>query len=64
MTARTDWSVFEDAASVHIVPNDDLREHELETTCWCRPTDDGGGISIHHSMDGREKIETGERRPS
>lgn len=50
----------------HIVPIDDFREHEPETTCWCRPTqhDDESGVWLHHAMDGREAYESGERKLS
>jgi hypothetical protein len=51
----------------HVYPVDDLREHELNGSCWCRPTlDDEGSepIWIHNSLDGREAFETGERLPS
>jgi len=51
----------------HVVPLDDLREHETNGSCWCKPTlDDEGAepIWIHNSLDGREAFETGERLPS
>lgn len=41
----------------------DLREHEANGSCWCKPTLDDG-VWLHHSMDGRESFETGERQPS
>ena len=50
----------------HVYPLDDLREHVTDTaegTCWCNPTEDED-LLIHHSMDGREAFETGERQPS
>ena len=48
---------------IHVVPVNDLREHEAEVTCWCRPTEDDEtpGLFVHHNMDGREQFETGER---
>ena len=50
----------------HIVPVNDLREHECSEKCWCNPTehDEYNNLFVHHSMDGREKFETGERKPS
>ena len=51
---RPDW---------HVVPLNDLREHEANGSCWCKPTLDEG-VWLHHSMDGREAFETGERLPS
>lgn len=39
---------------MHVVPLNDLRDHEAEETCWCRPTEDEG-VWVHHSLDGRER---------
>jgi hypothetical protein len=50
-----------------VYPVNDLRDHDLNGNCWCKPTleDDGSEpIWIHNSMDGREAFETGERQPS
>ena len=47
----------------HILPINDLREHEESESCWCKPEVDEGVI-IHNSMDGREEYETGERELS
>jgi hypothetical protein len=51
---------------VHVLPIDDIREHEASMSCWCRPTEDDetDGLFVHHSMDGREQFETGERKAS
>lgn len=50
----------------HVYPLNDLREHETEgVDCWCNPeVDDDGQLITHNSLDGREKFETGERKPS
>jgi hypothetical protein len=50
----------------HIVPTNDLREHRTDSGihCWCRPKQDEDGLIVHNSMDGREKYETGMRKPS
>lgn len=73
------WGVYdvEDDANgmqlgVHVVPDDDLREHACTPECWCRPwrsvEDDDmqspTSLFMHRSMDGREAFETGERVPS
>ena len=53
--------------TLHVVPVDDLREHSTDKRkpCWCRPEhDEEHDLFVHHSMDGREKFETGERKPS
>ncbi len=41
----------------HVIPMNDLREHECSPECWCYPTMDleaEGLVYIHHSLDGRE----------
>lgn len=47
---------------LHVIPVGDLREHEASVDCWCHPTPDEEepSVYIHHSMDGRERVETGE----
>ena len=49
---------------VHIVPENDLREHLVNKDCWCNPDVDEEfeNIIIHHALDGRDLYETGERR--
>lgn len=45
---------------VHIIPIDDLLEHEQAAGCWCKPKVvrcDGGLIAIHNSADWREAAE-------
>jgi hypothetical protein len=50
----------------HVIPRDDLIEHESDSDCVCEPEcepvdrDDGsiGWLYIHHSLDGREQHET------
>lgn len=52
---------------LHVVPVDDLREHDSNKECWCKPQldpTDTGGLWVHNAMDGREQFETGERMPS
>jgi len=50
----------------HIVPTGDLRDHDAEKTCWCKPQldFDRDDVWIHNSLDGREDFETGKRKPS
>ena len=49
------------ADPIHVVPVNDLREHEERgTTCWCCPqvyTEDGETVVVHNSLDGRELVE-------
>lgn len=50
--------------TLHVIPVNDLREHEF-ADCWCRPViDEESGYVVHNSMDRREEFETGERKPS
>lgn len=41
---------------IHVVPSNDLREHDTSRNCWCHPTADQEepGIWLHNSMDRRE----------
>ena len=48
---------------LHILPVNDLRDHEESENCWCRPRYEDGVI-IHNAMDQRELYETGERKPA
>ena len=50
--------------NIHVMPIGDLREHDCAVDCWCRPTQDDEctEVWVHHSMDEREKYETGERK--
>ena len=49
----------------HIIPENNFRDHDESSDCWCKPkSDEGDRLFIHNSMDGREKFETGERKYS
>ena len=42
---------------IHIIPVNDLKEHEESSTCDCQPTlvmENGEMIFVHNSYDGRE----------
>ena len=44
---------------LHVVPVNDLREHEESSKCWCRPVEIFDAsmhapVWVHNSMDGRE----------
>jgi hypothetical protein len=43
----------------HILPINDIREHEESIDCWCEPEEDINGVIIHNSADGREDYEVG-----
>lgn len=47
---------------LHVVPCNDLREHDTDgEECWCCPRLEDG-VVIHNSADGREAYEDGRRR--
>jgi|Laugrespbdmm15sd_2_1035082.scaffolds.fasta_scaffold12957_6 hypothetical protein len=52
----------------HIVPLNDLRDHEESVDCWCQPEllddDYADCVYLHPAMDGREAFESGERKMS
>lgn len=50
-----------EAETLHVIPVDDLREHEAASTCWCHPTplEDQPSVYLHNAMDDREKYESG-----
>ena len=43
----------------HVIPINDLREHEPCAECWCEPTleNDCPEVLVHHSADHREDNE-------
>ena len=45
----------------HVVPHEDLRDHENSSGCWCRPNslEEHPDVFIHNSMDRREEYEEG-----
>jgi len=48
---------------IHTYPLNDLREHEMNRTCWCHPTPDEefDKLILHHAMDERESYEQGRK---
>lgn len=45
---------------IHVMPIDDIEEHEESTTCKCEPKvlhENGEMIVVHNSFDGREGVE-------
>lgn len=57
--------MIENSRWIHVIPIGDLREHESNIRCFCKPTEDEEqpGVWIHHSLDGREQYESGEIKP-
>jgi hypothetical protein len=58
MGDKLPWKVV----GTQVIPVNDLREHSLDN-CWCDPREDDG-VVVHHSLDGRESYERGDRKPS
>lgn len=53
-------TILEDDEEItHIVPLNDLREHETSCDCWCKPVPDeeDATIVVHNSADHRELCE-------
>ena len=49
----------------HIIPVDDLHDHEMSSDCWCQPRlDHEHWVATHNSADRREEFESGARKPS
>ncbi|WP_225784250.1 hypothetical protein [Xenophilus sp. Marseille-Q4582] len=59
------WGLFQKPGTreLHVIPLEDLREHECGKGCWCRPAEDDEEpvVNRHNAMDGREAFERGER---
>lgn len=51
---------------LHVIPIDDLRDHEPNLDCWCQPyvDEEDEDYIIHNSLDGREDFELGIRKTS
>ena len=42
----------------HVIPTNDLHDHELTTSCECDPTVDWDrGLVVHNAFDKREEVE-------
>lgn len=57
------WVITQGDGEIHVTPIDDLCPHLHSKLCWCSPSEEGDESDVwtHHSMDGREAYETGER---
>ena len=46
--------------SIHIIPRNDIKDHDESSTCDCKPElimENGEMILVHNSFDGRELTE-------
>ena len=50
------WGVYEINNSIHVIPEDDLKQHDYNPNCACNVKYDSG-IYIHNSYDERELTE-------
>lgn len=58
------WGIAMNSGKGHIIPIEDLRDHDLKADCWCRPVPDiEDPLFTHNALDGREAYERGERLP-
>ena len=61
MARRTLDSRAMNERDLHVLPIDDLRDHEESRDCWCAPTvsqePDADPVVVHHAADGRELVE-------
>jgi hypothetical protein len=59
------WMIKEKnrAGYIHVIPINDLREHEQLESCWCQPVMDhmDENVFIHQSMDRGEEYENGRK---
>lgn len=59
------WAVVHGDGAVHVVPCDDVVDHDLTDECVCGPSPElvhselnpEGWLYTHHSLDGREARE-------
>lgn len=59
------WQNIEHDGYIHTVPIQDTHNHLASKECWCQPeVEEEFKLIVHHSADGREQFETGERKPS
>ena len=49
----------------HVLPVNDLRDHNADQRCHCHPRQDTEEprVWIHNALDQRERYETGELKP-
>ena len=58
-----DWGVAVLGRERHIIPVNDVWEHDpIGYRCWCRPYREDINLIVHHSLDGREAYEIGLRK--
>lgn len=59
------WTTTNYGLDVHVLPVEDLKEHDASWRCWCNPSQDAEEPRLwtHRSMDRREEYEQG-RKPS
>lgn len=59
------WQVIEHRDERHVIPVNDIKEHKPERCeCFATPCPDDLSVIVHHSFDGRENFEYGDREVS
>lgn len=53
------WAVVSNLYEIHVVPEKDAKQHDLNRDCWCCPEvyEEGKDLIIHNSADRREQYE-------
>lgn len=44
------WNVIKSKETIHIVPSNDIKEHELTSMCWCNPETDKHLNYVEHKV--------------
>jgi hypothetical protein len=61
MQTQARWAVADLPNGVHVLPVDDVVDHDLTEDCLCGPLSqlfgDREWSVVHHSLDGRERHE-------
>lgn len=63
MNERISFGLFNvrtNTHDIHVLPINDLREHQERRECWCLPRVDATSetaVITHHAADGRELVE-------
>lgn len=61
------WEVHNHITEIHVIPVDDIKEHQTHPSCWCQPEVDFDApdlpdpfnvvMYVHNAGDGREQYE-------
>jgi nicotinamide mononucleotide adenylyltransferase len=53
------WLVVKYEKLMHVIPENDTKEHLLDCKCWCCPVEEDEALNVwvHYAADEREKYE-------